>query len=150
MSRLEIVPCTIKSAKEFVSGLHRHNKPPQGALFAIGLCCDGVVCGVAIIGRPIARNLDDGKTCEVTRLCTNGQPNACSKLYGAAARAAKELGWKRIVTYILDTEPGTSLKASGWVKEKDVKSEATWSRPSRERGNAGRPVCAKTRWGKKL
>lgn len=145
-------PITISDARAFVGRLHRHNRPPQGGLFAVGCECDGELVGVAIIGRPIARNLDDGKTCEVTRLCTNGTKNCCSILYGAAARAAKALGWTKIVTYILETEPGTSLKAAGWIREKEVPAEASWSRPSRPRmqtnlfGEQERPSCAKVRW----
>ena len=75
---------------------------------------NGRLAGVAIVGRPVSRYLDDGLTLEVNRLCTDGTKNACSFLYGAAARAAKVLGYHRIVTYILDTESGVSLRASGW------------------------------------
>jgi hypothetical protein len=153
---LSLVPCTISAAKHFVAKLHRHNKPPQGGLFAVGAACGGELVAVAIIGRPVARNLDDGKTCEVIRLCTDGSKNACSILYGAAARAAKALGWQRIVTYILASEPGTSLRAAGWMLEKEVPAEASWSRPSRPRmqtdlfGEEQRPACGKQRWARIL
>lgn len=151
-----LVPVTISAARHYVAQHHRHNKPPQGGLFAIGVDRGGELCGVAIIGRPIARNAQDGKTCEVVRLCTDGTPNACSKLYGAAARAAKALGWHKIITYILETEPGTSLKAAGWMREKDVPAEASWDRPSRPRmqtdlfGNEQRPTCGKVKWARIL
>ena len=153
---LSLVPCTISAAKHFVAKLHRHNKPPQGGLFAVGAARGGELVAVAIIGRPVARNLDDGKTCEVIRLCTDGSKNACSILYGAAARAAKALGWQRIVTYILASEPGTSLRAAGWTMEKEVPAEASWSRPSRPRmqtnlfGEEQRPACDKQRWARIL
>ena len=151
-----LLPVTISKARHFVAKHHRHNKPPQGGLFAVGVESNGELVGVAIIGRPIARNLDDGKTCEVVRLCTTGEANTCSMLYGAAARAAKALGWKRIITYILESEPGTSLRAAGWNKEKAVAAEASWSRPSRPRmqtnlfGEDQRPPCAKVRYARIL
>ncbi|WP_374758915.1 XF1762 family protein, partial [Pseudomonas aeruginosa] len=80
---------------------HRHHRSVQGAKFAIAVALPGSdgICGVAIVGRPVARHLDDGWTLEVTRLCTNGAPNACSKLYGAAWKAAKALGYTRLITY---------------------------------------------------
>lgn len=149
-------PITLREARGFVGRMHRHNRPPQGGLFAVGCERAGQLVGVAIIGRPIARNLDDGHTCEVTRLCTDGTPNACSLLYGASARAAKALGWSRIVTYTLANEPGTSLRASGWEREKTVTGEKSWSRPSRARvqtdlfGDDERPACAKVRWARRL
>ncbi len=71
--------------------------------------------GVAIMGRPVSRYLDDGLTLEVNRLCTTGEKNACSMLYAAAARAARAMGYRKIITYTLDTEPGTSLRAAGWM-----------------------------------
>lgn len=150
------MPVTISKARHFVAKHHRHNKPPQGGLFAVGVESNGELVGVAIIGRPIARNLDDGKTCEVVRLCTTGEANTCSMLYGASVRAAKALGWKRIITYILESEPGTSLRAAGWNKEKAVAAEASWSRPSRPRmqtnlfGEDQRPPCAKVRYARIL
>ena len=118
---LEIRPCDLKTAVTFVGKKHRHNKPPNGHKFSIA-CYDGDrLCGVAMVGWPVARLLADGLTVEVTRNCTDGTFNACSMLYGACCRAAKALGYKRIVTYTLESEPGTSLKASGWkVAAKNV------------------------------
>ena len=110
---LSVVPCSITAARQFVARHHRHNKPPQGGLFAVGAQVDGTLVAGAIVGRPVARALDKGKTCELTRLCTDGTRNACSLLYGASARAAKALGWQRIITYTLASEPGTSLRAAG-------------------------------------
>ena len=111
---LYIVPIKLADAKEFVKRHHRHHKPPVGHICSVACAEDNKIVGVAIIGRPVARGLDNGLTAEVTRLCTDGTKNACSMLYGAAWRAVKALGYKKIITYILDSEKGTSLKASGW------------------------------------
>lgn len=112
---LELRPIDLNGARQFVGENHRHNKPPNGHKFSIA-CYDGDrLCGVAMVGRPVARLLDDGLTVEVTRNCTDGTYNACSMLYGACCRAAKALGYKKIITYTLESEPGTSLKASGWT-----------------------------------
>lgn len=116
---LELRPIDLKTARAFVGENHRHNKPPIGHKFSIA-CYDGKrMCGVVMVGRPVARNLDDGLTLEINRNCTDGTYNACTMLYGAACRAAKALGYKRIVTYTLQSEPGTSLKASGWTLDKN-------------------------------
>lgn len=111
---LNICPMTLKEANAFVEQNHRHHKPVVGHKFSIG-CTDGEkIVGVAIVGRPVSRHLDDGWTLEVNRLCTDGTKNACSMLYAAAWRAAKAMGYKRLVTYILESESGVSLKAAGW------------------------------------
>ncbi len=111
---LELVPINLKEANAFVEQYHRHHRPVVGHKFSVGASIDDEIVGVAIVGRPVSRHLDDGWTLEVTRLCTNGTKNVCSFLYSACWRAAKNLGYKRLVTYILDTEDGTSLKASNW------------------------------------
>lgn len=131
---LVLVPITIADAKRLVARIHRHHKPPQGGLFAVGVAREGEdePCGCAIVGRPVARMADDGWTAEVTRLATDGTPNACSMLYGAAWRAARALGYRRCITYILDTEPGTSLSAAGW-KLIGQAGGGKWSRESRPR-----------------
>jgi hypothetical protein len=100
-----------------VARLHRHHKPIRVAKFSIGCEEDGVLVGAAICMRPACRALDDGRTVEVCRLVTDGTPNACSLLYGACARIAQHMGYEKIQTYILDSEPGTSLKGGGWVLE---------------------------------
>lgn len=111
---LEIVPISLKEANTFVERYHRHHKPVTGHKFSIG-CSDGEkIVGVAIVGRPVSRYLDNGWVLEVNRLCTDGTRNACSILYAAAWRAARAMGYKKVITYILETEPGTSLKAAGW------------------------------------
>lgn len=112
---LTLTTISLADANAFVAKHHRHHKPVTGHKFSIGCTENGELVGVAIVGRPVSRYLDNGLTLEVNRLCTTGAKNACSFLYGAAARAAKALGYRKIITYILDTEPGTSLRAAGWV-----------------------------------
>ena len=112
---LRLKPVSLREANEYVKQQHRHHKPVVGHKFSIGCEADGELAGVVIAGRPVSRYLDDGRTLEVTRLCTNGTRNACSMLYAAAARAAAAMGYDRIITYTLDTENGASLRASGWT-----------------------------------
>lgn len=129
---LEIKHVELKEANKFVELYHRHNKPVIQHRFSIG-CYEGdKLVGVAIVGRPRARMIDQKYTVEILRLCTDGTYNACSKLYSACRRSAKELGYERIITYILETEPGTSLKASGF-KYCYTNSGGSWNRPSRLR-----------------
>ena len=112
--KLDIVPVSLAEANEFVLEHHRHHKPVVGHKFSIG-CTDGEkIVGVAIVGRPVSRFLDDGLTLEVTRLCTDGTRNACSMLYAAAWRAARAMGYKKVITYILESENGASVKAAGF------------------------------------
>ena len=111
---LTLTPINLKTANAFVQQYHRHHKPTRGHKFSIGVSEDGALVGVVVCGRPVARRLDDGYTLEVNRLCTDGTPNACSILYAAAYRAARAMGYNKVVTYILDTESGVSLRASGW------------------------------------
>ncbi len=111
---LELVPITLKEANFFVEQHHRHHKPVTGHKFSIAASDGEKIVGVAIVGRPVSRYLDDGWTLEVNRLCTDGTKNACSFLYSAAWRAAKNMGYKKLITYILQSENGASLRASGW------------------------------------
>lgn len=111
---LDIVPLSLKEANAFVAEHHRHHRPVVGHKFSIG-CTDGEkIVGVAIVGRPVSRYMDNGLTLEVTRLCTDGTRNACSMLYAAAWRAVRAMGYKKLITYILESEKGTSLRAAGW------------------------------------
>lgn len=111
---LEIRPCHIRNAREYVREHHRHNIPPVGGKFAVS-CYDGErLCGVAVCGRPVARYSDNGKTLEILRCCTDGTFNACSKLYGACRRIGFDMGYERIITYTLKSESGASLRASGF------------------------------------
>jgi hypothetical protein len=141
---LTLNPITLREASAFVAQHHRHHKPPQGALFAISAVCDGHVIGVCIVGRPVARMLADDYTAEVTRLATLGDRNCCSFLYSAAWRACRAMGYRRLVTYILDTEPGTSLRAAGW-KCLGTAGGGSWSRKSRPRFD-DHPTQQKIRW----
>lgn len=140
-----------KKAKKKVKEMHRTHKEPQGDIFRVAVYEDEEckkLIGLIMVGRPVSRMLDDGFTCEVIRLCTDGTKNLCSFLYGRAARIAKEMGFKKIITYILETEPGTSLKASGWISEGPA-GGGSWSSPSRPREDKA-PTCKKERWVKKL
>lgn len=112
--KFTLVSVPLAAANAYVLEHHRHHKPVRSHKFSLGCMADGELVGVAIVGRPVSRYLDNGNTLEVTRLCTNGAKNACSFLYGAAWRAAKALGYKKIITYTLESENGASLKASGW------------------------------------
>ncbi len=112
---LEIRPCSLKEANAYVAAHHRHNLPTNGHKWSVAVYDGERLCGVAISGRPIARKLDDGLTIEIRRVCTDGTENACSKLYGACCRVARAMGYKRVVTYTLKSEPGASLRASGFT-----------------------------------
>lgn len=132
MPKLEAAPISFADAAAFVRQHHRHHTPPVGHKFSIAAHAGGKLVGVVIVGRPVARRRDDGFTLEVTRLCTDGHRNACSFLYGRAAKAAFALGFKRIGTYVLKREPGTSLAAAGWQLIAETPG-ASWSVPSRPR-----------------
>lgn len=130
--KLRHIRIGLDEANAFVENHHRHHKPVVGHIFSLGACLGDDVVGVVIVGRPVARLRDDGLTAEVTRLCTDGTRNACSFLYGAAAKAAFALGFMRIGTYILADEPGTSLMGTGW-KLIGERGGGSWSVPSRPR-----------------
>lgn len=117
---------SLQQANDFVTRLHRHHKKTQGHKWSIGLAENGILVGVAITGRPVSRSSDDGLTLEVTRLCTDGSVNACSMLYSACARAAQAMGYKKIQTYILESESGASLKASNWKYEATTKGSGSF------------------------
>jgi len=142
------VALTRKQVDEFVATFHRHHKPTQGDKYRLGAEHNGKLVGIVQVGRPVNRTLDDGKTLEVTRLCTDGTKNTCSFLYSSAARIARELGYKKIITYILDSECGNSLRAAGWTKEAYIRGH-TWNQPGRPRKNTA-PICDKQRWSKNL
>lgn len=130
--RLHHVRIKLSEANTFVSDHHRHHKPVVGHIFSLGAAYGDKIVGVVIVGRPVSRFRDNGETAEVTRLCTDGTKNSCSFLYGAAARAAFALGFRRIGTYILSSEPGTSLTAAGWRLIGET-SGGSWNCPSRPR-----------------
>ena len=141
---LELQPITFEEACIFISKLHRHHEPPQGWKFGIGINDGEKVVGVVIVGRPVSRYMDDGWTLEVTRCCTDGTKDACSKLYAAAWRAARSMGYKRMITYTLYTEKGTSIKAAGW-REIGRAGGGSWNCKSRPRVQKS-PTCQKTLW----
>lgn len=145
---LTLTPINLKTANAFVQQYHRHYKPTRGHKFSIGVSDNGALVGVAICGRPVARRLDDGYTLEVNRLCTNGTPNACSILYAAAYRAARAMGYNRVVTYILDTENGASLKAAGYICEGRA-GGLEWNGAKAPKQTDQYPHQMKTRWVKK-
>ena len=111
---LKLISVSLNEANSFVERHHRHHKPVVGHKFSIGCTENGKLVGVVIVGRPVSRYLDNGQTLEVTRCCTDDTKNACSFLYGAAWRAARAMGYKKMITYILESEDGTSLRAAGW------------------------------------
>jgi hypothetical protein len=129
---IRVTPINLDEANAFVSVHHRHHKPVPGAKFCIAVSEGDKVRGVAIVGRPVARMLDNGYTLEVNRVCTDGVKNGCSMLYGAAWRAAKALGYQRLITYTLPEEGGASLKASNW-RLVGLRGGGNWNVPSRPR-----------------
>ena len=133
---LMLIPVSLAEANAFVAQHHRHHKPVTGHKFSIGCTADGQLVGVAIVGRPVSRYLDDGQTLEVNRLCTDGTKNACSMLYGATWRAARAMGYQKIITYTLATENGASLRASGWQCAPGLRGGGNWNVPGRPRANS--------------
>jgi hypothetical protein len=144
---LHVVPVSFADACAFVAAHHRHHQPPVGMKFSLGVATDdGALRGVAIVGRPVARFLDNGQTLEVTRTATDGTPNANSMLYGAAWRAAKALGYTRLVTYTQAGESGGSLRAAGFRIVAERPAKPGWNRPSRPRRALGTENVPRTLW----
>lgn len=144
---LRIVPCDYRTAAEFVTMHHRHHPAPVGHKFSIGLALADELVGVAMVGRPVARHYDDGTTLEVNRTCIAGHvPNGNSMLYGAAWRAAKALGYRRLITYTQQGESGASLRAAGWqvVAERDARPG--WDAPTRRRHTSGNDNVNRYLW----
>jgi len=144
--RLRIVPVTFRQATSFIAEHHRHHRPPRGMKFALGISDGCRLVGVATVGRPVARHLDDGSTVEVTRTCTRQVPNANSKLYGAAWRAARAMGYSRLITYTQQGESGISLRAAGFVRVAELRARPGWHTPSRPRANGKVDHVTRTRW----
>lgn len=131
--RLELQPITQREANTFIEEHHRHHLPSRGYKFAIGLNDGSSVVGVVTVGRPVARGYDDGYTAEITRCCVlEDIPNGCSKLYAAAWRAARAMGYRRLITYTLASESGGAMRASGWRTVHEVPGRS-WSCSSRPR-----------------
>lgn len=145
MTKLRAVPVSLAEANAFVSAQHRHHPPVVGHKFSIGAMLGESLVGVVIVGRPVARARDNGLTLEVTRLCTDGTKNACSFLYGRAARAAFSLGYAKIGTYTLPDEGGASLRATGW-KLIGERGGGEWTTPTRPRDPMKSPTSQKWLW----
>lgn len=154
---LVLRPCVLREANAFVAKHHRHHKPVRGCVFCVRCLDDERLCGVAIVGRPVARMLQDGSTLELTRVCTDGTKHAASKLIAACTRAAFAIGAMRCVSYVLESETGTSYLAAGWARVADS-SGGTWDRSDRPRteplaGLLGldpkHPEGRKVRWERK-
>jgi len=158
---MRLLPISLLDANKFVVRLHRHHDKVQGHKFSIGCHTGENLLGVAIVGRPVSRYLDNGLTLEVTRLCTDGSKNVCSFLYSACARVAENLGYDKIQTYILDSESGTSLKSAGWILEEANCGSMGWTGHKESGGRTSEvqtlfgtikkyPSCKKQRWVKYL
>jgi hypothetical protein len=143
---LQLVPVSFADACGFVELWHRHHHPPVGHKFSIGVAVDTTLVGVIIVGRPVARAYDDGRTLEVTRSCTDGTPHANSKLYAAAWQAAKAFGYRRLVTYTQAGESGASLRAAGWRVVAERPARPGWDVPSRPREDRGVDGIPRTLW----
>lgn len=141
---MELRPISVKRASVFVAEHHRHHDAPQGAKFALAAWHGGQLVGVAMVGRPVSRRLDNGTTAEVIRVATDGTRTACSFLYGASKRAAQAMGYRKVLTYTLEDEGGASLRAVGWNRV-GVAGGGSWSVPSRPRVDH-HPLQAKIRW----
>lgn len=145
---MQLIPVNRDQANDYVRRLHRHSKPVQGYRFAVGIAEGDELRGVAIAGRPVARALDDGRTIEILRVCTDGIRNGCTRLYGACCRAAAAMGYRLAVTYTLEAEGGASLRAAGFEPVAKVQ-DRQWgcdSRPREQRELIG----DKVRWQRAL
>jgi len=147
LTKLKVVPLTLRQANDYILEHHRHHGKVQGHRFTLGCERAGELCGVATVGRPTARMTDQYLVAEVTRLCTDGTKNVCSCLYAAAARAAQAMGFEQIQTFILASETGISLKASGWERG-NPSAGGSWDRRSRRRSAPDNPQTLepKVRW----
>lgn len=147
--RLTVIPCTQRQAKAYIEVYHRHHRPPRGAVFCLAVVDeDRAVRGVVTVGRPVARALDDGFTMEVNRVATDGCPNACSALLGAARRVVIAMGYAKIITYTLPEEGGASLRGAGWTEDGKTVGDRTWACPKYDHLNRvdDHPLQGKVRW----
>lgn len=153
---LERRPISLRAANRFVVEHHRHNDETRGWLFGTSLWLGDELRSVGIAGRPVAQPLQDGFTVEILRVCTLGDQNACSIIYGALCRAAKALGYRRAVTYTLGSESGISPAAAGFTLDAELDARETWANEHRHRydenlfGDARRPQGPKNRWVRNL
>lgn len=155
---LTLKPVTLREANAFIGQHHRHNLPVRGWIVGVGVEDETGLVAVGILGRTVARGADDGRTAEVTRVCTTGTPHAASMVYGALCRVAKGLGYHRVITYTLQEEPGTSLRAAGFEVEAELAARPAWQRSEAGAGryqtdlfgNDRRPPGPKIRWVRRL
>ena len=142
-----VTPINLDEANAFVEQHHRHHKPVPGAKFCVAVSQQDEVRGVAIVGRPVSRVLDDGWTLEVNRCCTDGTRNACSMLYATAWKAAKAMGYTSLITYTLESEGGSRLRGAGWrcVGKATTRIGQGWNVKSRPRVDT-HPLQQKIRW----
>lgn len=143
---LSVVPVSFADACAFVADWHRHHSPPVGHKFSVGVADGDVLHGVAIVGRPVARHFDNGQTLEVIRSATDGTEHVNSMLYAAAWRAAKALGYRRLITYTQVGETGASLRAAGWRVVAERPSRRGWTTPSRPRQPLGTENIQRFLW----
>ena len=146
MTELQLVPVDWPTVCRFIGSWHRHHRPPAGHVFRLGVAAGPVLVGVATVGRPVASAYQDGRTLEVNRTCTDGYPNANSMLYGAAARAAWALGYRRLITYTGADESGASLRGAGWRIIAERPARPGWDSPSRPRADQGVDRMPRTLW----
>jgi len=146
MTAFRVVPVSFRHACSFVQDTHRHHEPPRGHKFSLGAVDGERLLGVAIVGRPVARRFDNGRTLEVTRCATEGDRNVCSFLYAACRRATFALGYDRLVTYTQASESGASLRAAGWRVIASRPAHPGWSRPARPRRLLGTEWTERTLW----
>lgn len=145
--KMQVYQIEFSMAASFVNLHHRHNKAPQGHKFSLGLFVDFRLVGVAIVGRPVSRRLDNGGICEITRVCVlEGIRNGCSKLYAYCCRFAKKIGYKKVITYIRVSEFGASLKASGFSLEAENVGGLEW----KTRGSKCKTNELKNRYSKNV
>lgn len=137
-------PVPLALANAFVTQYHRHLGATVGHLWSVGVSDDVGLRGVAIVGRPVARRLDDRCTVEVLRVATDGTRNACSKLHGAVRKEVLRRGYARVITYTLPEEGGASLRAAAFVLDGPA-GGGRWSRAGRSRGDV-HPLTRKWRW----
>jgi hypothetical protein len=144
---MEVIPLTLAQANELVAQWHRHHKPVRGHRFSLGAMDSGKLVGAVVVGRPVSRGVDPYRVAEVTRLVTDGTRNACSFLYGVAARVTKAMGFEYIQTYILKEESGTSLKAAGWALD-GMTAGGDWNSSKAYQGKrrTDQPMQPKQRW----
>lgn len=144
--RLTVVPLGFADACAAVDRWHRHHRRPQGHKFSLGVLASGHLVGVAIAGRPVARHLDTGWGLEVTRVATDGTPNACSALYAAVWRTASAAGYARVFTYTQAGESGASLRGAGWRLVAVLRPRTGWDSPARQRHDRGTDNIARMLW----